>query len=493
MRHYIKEIGKHSTIYSISNILTKAIGIILIPIYTKFLSVEDYGIISIISPLIAALSIIYTFGLKTTLNRFYFDYKENSKQQKILIGNVVILLLIFCVFFNGLFLLFRNTFEKIFTGISFSPFIILALLTASTFIFYDIKLTLFRVREQSFKFGIFSIARFFGIVVLTIVAVVHYSMGALGKVLAEFIITLIFFIISCIALYKEIILKIDIKLIKSLLKYALPIVPHALAGAAVGLGGKLFLNYFDGLESIGIYNIGFLIGSIMNIIVVSINLAWNPFFIKIVSKQKNESKKIIAKLSTYYVLFISFVALGITSFGKEAVLILTTEEYYQADSIIPIIVFNYFLSGLYYINISKIFYIKKAVKYIPFVTISSAVIYIILNYILIPHFGIYGTAWSLFISTLIRLVIIFVISQKIFFIKYEYKKLIKILITLIFSITFYLICDLYIYSIFLGILFKMGVIFLFFILLIILRFFTKSEIKNLKDIYKKLKIRYIRE
>jgi len=493
MRHYIKEIGKHSTIYSISNILTKAIGIILIPIYTKFLSVEDYGIISIISPLIAALSIIYTFGLKTTLNRFYFDYEESSRQQKILIGNVVILLLIFCVFFNGLFLLFRNTFEKIFTGISFSPFIILALLTASTFIFYDIKLTLFRVREQSLKFGAYSIARFSGIVVLTIVAVVHYSMGALGKVLAEFIITIIFFIISCIALYKEIILKIDIKLIKSLLKYALPIVPHALAGAAVGLGGKLFLNYFDGLESIGIYNIGFLIGSIMNIIVVSINLAWNPFFIKIVNKQKNEAKPIIAKLSTYYMLFISFIALGISFFGKEAVLILTTEEYYQADSIIPIIVFNYFLSGLYYIIISKIFYIKKAVKYIPFVTLSTAFLYIFLNYYLIPHFGIYGTAWALFITTFIRLIITFIISQKVFFIKYEYKKLIILLLILIISIIFYLICDTYIYSIFWGILFKLGILFFFFILLHIFRFLNKSEIDNLKDIYNKLKVRYIKK
>ena len=73
MRNYIKEIGSHGIIYSISNLLSKAIGLILIPIYAKYLTVSDYGILSIITPFIAIVLVIFDFGLKSRV------FQKNNK------------------------------------------------------------------------------------------------------------------------------------------------------------------------------------------------------------------------------------------------------------------------------------------------------------------------------------------------------------------------------------------------------------------------------
>ncbi|MDZ7778280.1 MAG: oligosaccharide flippase family protein [Bacteroidales bacterium] len=124
MRQYIKEIGAHSSIYAVSNILTKAIGVLLIPIYTRFLTTEDYGIISIITPLINAVAIFYSFGLRQAYGRFHFDQEDKSKEQKQLLGTV--LLFIITIGLTGniiIILLGESFFENVFPEIDFYPFV----------------------------------------------------------------------------------------------------------------------------------------------------------------------------------------------------------------------------------------------------------------------------------------------------------------------------------------------------------------------------------
>ena len=99
MRNYIKEIVSHGIIYSISNLLTKAIGLILIPVYAKYLTVSDYGILSIITPFTATVLVMFDFGLKASYSRFYFDHPDRSYQRKLLGNTLMISVLIGTIFF----------------------------------------------------------------------------------------------------------------------------------------------------------------------------------------------------------------------------------------------------------------------------------------------------------------------------------------------------------------------------------------------------------
>lgn len=488
MRNYIKEIGKHSTVYTISNLLTKAIGVILIPIYTRFLTTSDYGIISIVIPLIQAFMIFYSFGMSSVVSRFYFDFKDRSEEQKSFFGTILLFILILGFTISIILSIWsKPLFLKIFPGIDFYPYILCVLWIAFFMLVYDLKLTIYRVRGQSISYGIFSVLKFVGVIVLTLITVIHFKMGAFGRVISEFIIVIVLFIVIGISLLKDINFRINLTYLKSALKYAIPVVPHAFSGVTLGIVAKYFLNINEGLSSAGLYNIGFLIASIMNLIIYSINLSWSPFFMKLVTEKKEGAKPIISQLTTYYCLFIFFAGLSITLFSEEIVKILTTKDYYAASTIIPILIFNYIITGLYYMVSTKIFYIKSAIKFLPIITISAAVLNIIMNYFLTPEFGISGAAWSNVISTTYIFLFAYFVSQKVYPVRYEYKRIILLsFITLLLLASYYFLKGLDIHYIF-TLLIKISLLMGYLILLYILGFFRKSEIENLKDIYQKIR------
>ena len=488
MRKYILEIGKHGSIYTISNFLTKATGLILIPVYTRYLTTSEYGIIANVIAIFNFFIIINTFGMQAAWGRFFFDFKDKSNDIKIVFGNIFLFLFVYGFIINLILSFFgKSLFTTLIPDLDFNPYILLALWTAFFAVFFNLKLTLFRVRQQSIQFGIFSFGKFLSMVILTIVAIVVYKYGALGKVASEFTVFLIFSIISIYLLYKDFKLKFNWPILKNVLTYAIPTIPHALAGVLMVIVDRIFLTNLKGLDSVGVYAVGFQFGSIMGIIVNSINLSWSPFFMKTASQNNDSAKISFSKLTTYYVLIIIFIALVIIFFSKEAVLIFTTKSYYQAAPIVPIFIFSFVLTGLYYMMATKIFYVKSATKYISVITITSIVINIILNYSFIPEYGIFGAAWVRFISLFVSFVFAYLISQKYYYIKYEYKRFFTLIgIGSLILFSFYILESFNLSLLYIFII-KLLLLASYFVLLHLFKFLTKSEIKNLREVISKMR------
>jgi O-antigen/teichoic acid export membrane protein len=489
MRQYILEISKHGSIYTISNFLTRATGLILIPIYTRYLTTSEYGIIANVVAIFNFFLIVNTFGMQAAWGRFFFDFKDKSNDIKIVLGNIFLFLVVYGIVINLIFSFYgKPLFTVLLPDLDFNPYVILALWTAFFAVFLNLKLTLFRVRQQSIQYGIFSFGKFLSMVVLTTIAIVIYKYGAFGKVASEFTIFLAFSIISVYLLYKDFKLKFNWQILKNVLTYAIPTIPHALAGVLMVIVDRVFLTNLKGLDSVGVYAVGFQFGSIMGIIVNSINLSWSPFFMKTAS-QKNDAKASFSRLTTYYVLIIIFIALIIIFFSKEAVIFFTTKSYFQAAPIVPIFIFSFVLTGFYYMMATKIFYVKAATKYISIITITSIVINIILNYYFIPEYGIFGAAWARFISLFISFIFAYLISQKYYYIKYEYKRffiLVGIGSLILFS--FYLL-ESFSLNLFYAFSLKLVLLAFYFILLHLFKFLTKSEIKNLKEVISEMRSR----
>ncbi len=491
MRQYIKEIGSNSIIYTIATILTRAVGILLIPIYARYLTQEDYGIISIITPLVTVVLALFDFGMRSTLNRFFFDYPNNSFEQKNAVGNIVMLSATISLFMLALLLIFGSfLFSYLFPNIDFYPFVFYAITTAFFLLFFELKLNLLKVQKKAIQFGIYSFLKFLLIVVSTIILVVYYQKGAMGKIISEFVVTAIFSVFAIIVLISELKFKPDKKLIKEVFRFALPIVPYALSGIITGFTGRYFVNYYQGLETTAVFNIGFLIGSFMQMVVMSINSAWTPFFNQKAQENKEDTLITFSKLTTYYTLTILFLSLIIIFFSEEAILLLATKKYLGGLKIVPIIVISYLLNGLYFMFAVKIFYVKTANKFLARMNIIAAIINIIICFILIPKFGIVGAAWTSLIYFAIIAVSAFFISQKTYYIPYEYPRLLLLFITWGVFFGLYFVIRLFSFSIIQGIAIKLGLIILFLLSLYWFKFMRKSEIDNIKDIIRKVKIRY---
>jgi O-antigen/teichoic acid export membrane protein len=208
--------------------------------------------------------------------------------------------------------------------------------------------------------------------------------------------------------------------------------------------------------------------------------AWAPFLWSV--SKKDNAKEIYSKILTYFFLVSMFVALGLSSLSKEVITIMTTSSYHDAYLIVPIIALSYVLYGCYFILFVGI-NLKKKTKYQPFIVGFGAIINLILNFLFIPKYGMYGAAIATLISYLTLPITTHFISKKIYPIEYEWIRLIKIfLISLfIFIICLLISIDSVIIS---GFIKTILIIVSYPSLLYIFRFFRKDEKEKIKQLIK---------
>ena len=475
----IKRIGKNSLGFSVGTILTQAIGFFLIPIYTRCLTPDDYGILALTAVLGSILAILYPLGINTALGRMYYDYYHDKKELKEYVGTITLSVLGISFTATLLLSVFGESFFALFIkDVAFNPYILLVLWTTFFGILFSFPLVLYQVRERSFTYSLLNVLKFIISVSLVIYFVVFLKEGALGSLKGGFFSAIIFFVIAGFLLRKDLVFKIKIRKLKESLHFGLPLLPHMLAGWILTLMDRVFLNHYTTLAVVGIYSLGYQFGSVMSLITTSINYAWAPFFMSTAKERGEEAETIFSRLTTYYMIAILFISLAISLFARDIIILMTTPKYYDSHRIIPIIVGTYLLNGMYYMIVNQIFYTKKT-KYLPIATFGSAVLNILFNYLWIPRYGMMGAAWATLVSFAFTFFFTFIISHKVYPIKYEYSRICKVFVIAgaVYALSIVFSYD----DIFYDIALKSLVLLLYPVGLFVMGFFTKSELKVVKQ------------
>ena len=317
--------------------------------------------------------------------------------------------------------------------------------------------------------------------------VVIYQMGAKGKLLSEFLVTLIYMVITMYLLLKDVKLNLDFSIIKTIFHYSVPLLPHIISGVLMGLVAKYFINLYHGLALTGIYNIAFLLSSIMSIIVMSINQVWSPVFYKMASENEKEANRVFVRLTTYYYCFIAFIGLMIIFFSKEFVLLFASKEYMSSIEVMPALTMAAFFNGLYFTVSSKIFYVKSATKLLPLASIIGLLVNIVMSWVLVPSMGMAGAAWATLAANAVIFMVTFYLSQKHFYMPYEIGRLTKATIAIVVAFIGFYFADKFINSLVILILVKLILGALYFLILYLINFLNKDEIIWLKSIYARFK------
>ena len=485
----LRRLAKNSLGFSIGTILSQTIGFFLLPIYTRYLTPADYGILSMATVVTSILMIFLLFGQRGAIGRFYFDYYHNPEQLKDYLSTIFLsvglISLIGCIIIS----LFGDTiFTTLIPDIPFNPYLILAIWTAFLGIPLNFALILLQAREQAYTFSAINVIKFLITTILIIFFVVVLREGALGSLKGQFICSIIFLFVAIGYLRKDIAIKFDSNKFKESFKFGLPLIPHMLAGWTMSLTDRLFLNWYCDLSIVGLYSLGYQFGSIMNLITTSINFAWVPFFMSKATNDGEKAKPSFSRLTTYYMALIIFIGLGIVFFAKDVIQIMTVPAYYDSYQVVLLMFLAFTLNGMYYMVVNQILFLKKT-KILAIITFSGALFNVILNVLLIPEYGMIGAASATAITHFITFVGVFFISNRLYPIKYEYIRIGKILIIgiLVYGISLVLPE----YDVLGDVIIKSLLVLLYPVGLFIIRVFTDEEIKQGRDYATKTINRFI--
>lgn len=430
---------KNSVVYSFFTLLQRAFGFILLPLYANFLTENEYGIVTIIIAAIPFCSLIIGFALRGSSNYYYYHYKgKNEERIKEIFGsNLVFILLVSVLSIIGIIVFYQHGTTTLLKNVAFYPYIFFALLSIATQPSYLFIQSIFKAKQMASLSSLLDFIYFVFIIIFTLIFLTILKLGAEGAILAISFANLLVLVISLFIVKKH--LKFCLKpfLLKKSLRYSLPILPHNLSSWAMNLVDKIILNNLTTLTVVAAFDIGSQLGKVLNIITLGVNYAYSPWFFEII-KKKNPPLNLIANTTERLVLIYSVMALITSWLSPELIYILTGGKYEHSWLIVPIIAYAFVINGFYYC-FSNVFFLDKT-KYLPLVSISGAIFNIILNYIIIPIYGIVGAAFSSLLTKLLFTIIAYIISQRLTKIPYNKFKLFSyITFSALFSCLIYLV------------------------------------------------------
>jgi O-antigen/teichoic acid export membrane protein len=414
----IAKLGSHklvtnASVYVLASMLQKAMAFFLIPLYTRFLTPEDYGIVGLALATSGVLTAFLGFGIYGSVARYYYEYRNHPEHLKQYLTTNFLFLIVGA---GSVTLLLDVWGEPLWSSITsgnvpFSPYIRIILWSSYASILFQVPLALFRTQQKAGSYAASQMAYFVINLGMVLLLVVVWRMGALGQLTGMLVASVSTTVVVCaLSLWKWFTPKLSWTYLRASLLFGLPLVPHLLSGWAMGFADRLLLEPRIPLEELGRYNLGYQVGLAMSVLVTSINMAWSPYYYDLMERNADPEKR-IRQVTGLYVAVIGGLCLLGALFGQEFLRVLAPPQYHSAALYVPLILFSYLLNGFYYFASMPLFYYKKT-SLIPVVTIVSALSNVGFNLWLIPKWGALGSAWATVLSYLVLLCLAYFLGRR---------------------------------------------------------------------------------
>jgi len=399
---------KRTAIYTFSSSFGTLVSFLLLPVFTRYLSQYDYGIIATFSAVIACLTGVVGMGSNTLLSKNYFGL--DLKERKIYIANILGLIIVNSLFIMCILLIFGNFFSSL-IKISIT-LLLLSVIVSSGNMIYAILLTLYQLKKQAMKYAIISNSKTLIEISISLFFILVMSLKWEGRIGGITLSTLLFLVITLLIFKKEkIVLTFSGKYFKELVFLGSPLIISHISGWANNMIDRLMINNLISVEATGIYSIGYKFGMIIMIIEVAFSRAWLPYFYEKIEGNKNVDKLNIVKITYIYTTGLIIFSLFYGYFSKYLLYFMVDNKFYAAGKFIFLIAMAYCFDGILKLFSGYLIYSGRIKLFSSIIAISAGV-NIVLNYILLRRIGIIGAAWAAFISFAVELVLVVVAAVK---------------------------------------------------------------------------------
>lgn len=383
--HQMFRLMKNSFIYGIGDIIQRFLAVFLLPIYTRYLKPEDYGITSLLGILGMLLGTITMCGLTNGIGNYFF-YTEKEKAS---LSEVIWSPFIFIGLFSALILIPLGFIPGAISTLLFgtNKYAYLVILTlASIFIanLSSVGRSILVFQQKPKIVNIINITGVFINVAIGLFMVVYLGRGVTGVIEAGLISSVLMsvpILMITIFNYKP---EFSFSMLSKQLKFSLPLVIAVFAFWFIDSSDRYMLKMFLPLSEVGLYNIGYSFGQIIMIVVGGFTLAWPSYYHS--HNQNGEGQRICNGVLKVYLLITSICVVGLSVLSPLAMKVLTTEKYHQAFTIVPWISLAYMLKGPYIIFLMGVL-VKNKTTWQLYLEIFAAVLNIIGNFLLIPVIG----------------------------------------------------------------------------------------------------------
>lgn len=393
---------RHGRVYALASVVNRGAGLALIPLFAHVLSPPEFGVYAIVQSVVDVLSVLVGFGFSGAMNRFYLEYPSDEAMRRRVVSTALI-----CVGAVGLAvavlawplawliarLMFGNDEQA---GLFF-----IAIIGLLFTVLFEIESGYLVTRTRSLAYLGLSAAKAVVLIVANLVLVLEMRLGVGGILLATALSMGLLSLGFAAVLLARVGFGFSLSLAGRMAAFALPLVPAALANAALGVVERYALNAFVGGAAVAFYSLAQRLASLPQMFVAA------PFSQSFAVRRvqtlvQHEDQSVYNRVLLMFVLLMSFCGLGLSAFAADLVALIAPAEYAPAAQLVPLLALAVTLSALNF-NFELGLHYSKQTAALPLISVASLALCVLANVALVALFGLAGSVLAALVVNLGRL------------------------------------------------------------------------------------------
>lgn len=384
-----------TALYGAGEFLLRASELALVPVYTRFLSVSEYGVVELTRPIILLWGLICAAGLPDATVRQRFDYRDSEHARRFTstttIGSAIL-----TVALTSMVLIFGRPITEAVIGLAFEPYVRLSILTGAGLALPLLLLAHLQAGSRPGLYALVQIVQGLATVALVTYFVVFWMAGAEGQLVGRLAVAVLMTVVATLVLLRTGPLALDPIMLRRAVLFGIPILVHGLLWLVLQYADRIILRHFVGLEEVGMYALGYNIALSVAAVVALYNRAWLPRLYEGVTRGIISATD-LARSTSRFVALALLVGLTIAIFAPETIVLLAPASYSAASNVLAILALGNVFLALYQAS-TNLIWLQQKTLYSVGITGAAALANVTLNFILVPRLGIVGAAWATAVS-----------------------------------------------------------------------------------------------
>lgn len=416
---------KHFLVYGFGTILLNAIPFFLIPVYTRAVTVSEYGVLELLNRSQDFVLLVITMGMASTVATLYQMEENEEGKLKLYSTAILFLATTSLVVLLPLGIACGEISRALFSTTQYANLVVMFLVATYFEIIFQMSALFLQSELKSSLFvGAYASRAFFSLGLNTLFAFV-FHMGLFGIALASLIHT----ITAAVAVAGYTLSRTGLHFrrdrIKGMLKFGLPLVPGGFAMFVLNNGDRYFLNAYSTQAIVGVYAVGYKLAAATSTLVLMPFLKlWSVKMVDV--SRRKDGPELIGTIATMVTGACIMVTLGLSLFAPYILLVLGKNSYEAAVPLVPIVGCSYVLYAWTVVMDSSM-YVTKRTDLKPIALVSSCIVILPIYYFLIRQWGMMGAAWATFAGFSVFAAIDYAMAQRVYRVHYQFGRMLKIL------------------------------------------------------------------
>ena len=425
MDSILKRLATSGMAFQASSLLAGLLALFTLPLYTRSLTAAEFGYAETLLTLVILISILLRAGLGEAFIRHWHE-ADGDDARRHLVRTTSGFVLISSTLALVAGVLLAEPLSQLILGTSDATLMSAGVFGIWAFTNLEMAYALLRVSDRRRAYLIASSANVILTVSLTVTLVVFLDEGARGYVLGNYVASAI--VLVCLwffVLREQIGIPRGPLLLGPLLRYGAPTIPADAAVFLLNVVDRAYLLRADSPSAAGLYSVAVKLATAVIILVRAFQLAWPPLAYSIVDEQR--AQQAYARVTTAYMIVSSLLVAGFTLLGAWLVRLLTAPDFFAANQALPWLALGWALYGLYLVLVTIAGRAKVTVRTLP-AAAAGLVVNVGLLIWLVPPLGVVGAAIALCAAYVAMLVVLFLLTRKVFTVPFEWRKIIPLVV-----------------------------------------------------------------